>query len=236
MPNPAWLDEVRDELARQRLPQRYMQRYLEELADHLDDAAAAGQAPAAAAHALGRPQDLAHAARQVHCEAFAARHPWLVFVILPLPLALVSLVAGLLLVLLGYGCLASMLGLDETWRALGTTTATPPFAAAYFLTTLTMIGFVPPMLLAWWWCRVAWTIGCRSVWPMCSCLLLALLAGSYQFSFPEAPNAVRAGLHLQSTFLPMQLLQFLGPCLILTWFLTWRHRKEHASLRALGEI
>src|SRR5689334_6350813 len=98
-----WVENVRNELAGQRLPRAYGERLLGELADHAEDWEAAdgraGIAGPTIEEALGTPAEVARiAAGKYRKTRFAGRHPVLVFVIAPLPLIFA------IEILIAFGC------------------------------------------------------------------------------------------------------------------------------------
>jgi hypothetical protein len=84
-----WLDELRTELARRKLPRPYVERLVEELSDHyLDCMEDRMSTDANDLHGvfqrLGSPgQVAAQAAEEFRCARFSRRHPVLMFVLLP---------------------------------------------------------------------------------------------------------------------------------------------------------
>ena len=93
-------DELRGELRRQRLPQAYIERLLAELDDHYEDLLEERSTSMGAARKLqpesisqenvhtrlGEPAQLAlFAAEQYHARSFWGRHPWVTYLLGPLP-------------------------------------------------------------------------------------------------------------------------------------------------------
>src|SRR5438067_11802938 len=94
-----WRERLEAELARRGVPARFRRRLLEELRDHFDDLTEEGtdMTEDAQAARLGRPEDVAAAAADQYRRAtWVARHPLVVFGLLPVP-ALVAGFAGSLL-------------------------------------------------------------------------------------------------------------------------------------------
>ena len=99
------LEKIREELVRQGLPCQYIERLVSELDDHFSDILeerktsmnTAGKLTIAPTHVeqqLGNPEQLAaFAADQYHARTFWGRHPWITFVIAPLPLYAACFVA-----------------------------------------------------------------------------------------------------------------------------------------------
>src|SRR6476660_546432 len=94
-------DELRSELRRQRLPQAYVERLLAELDDHYEDLLEERSTSMGAARKLqpepgqsddlqqrlGEPAQLAlFAGEQYHARSFWGRHPWVTYLLGPLPL------------------------------------------------------------------------------------------------------------------------------------------------------
>src|SRR4051812_37964499 len=101
-------DELRSELRRQRLPRAYITRLLAELDDHYEDLLEERSTTMGAARKLqvpqnsqddlqqrlGEPTQLAlFAAEQYHARSFWGRHPWVTYLLAPLPLLVTCWIA-----------------------------------------------------------------------------------------------------------------------------------------------
>lgn len=108
MPHLPWLDHYHRELERRGVPRSFRKRFLEELQDHLIDLTEEitmaenmphDQLSRAVAGRLGAPEHVAEAtAAEYSRSRFAARHPFLVFGLMPLPAILC------MLIMLVFGC------------------------------------------------------------------------------------------------------------------------------------
>lgn len=130
-----WLEGLADELRSRGLPHRYVERYVGELSDHLNDIECEEQVMSTEAsieRKMGTPEQLTAAAlTEYHRITFAGRHPWLTFVLAPVPtLALVVVVY--LLILIGG---ASMLE--------GATVSSHPMTLRTFVWVSHGLAFVP---------------------------------------------------------------------------------------------
>jgi hypothetical protein len=162
MANQSSLEALRADLIRRGLPRRYVRRVVDELADHQEDLMA--ECSGAADAKLG---DMAALAEQIVAEfrasRFAGRHPFLVFVVAPIPLVILAW----MLVLVGFGLLSMLIEpmASLTERNLGA------------LAIYHGLRFVPFAITALILCRLAYRCG-RREWAFFSCCLVALLAGS----------------------------------------------------------
>src|SRR6476620_2179631 len=104
MANHPSRDELRSELERQKLPRAYIERLLSELDDHYEDLLDERSTSMGAARKLqperstqddlqtrlGKPAHLAlFAGEQYHARSFWGRHPWVTYLLGPLPLLVV---------------------------------------------------------------------------------------------------------------------------------------------------
>ncbi len=121
MEHQPWLDELRKEFVRRKLPPHYAKRLLAELTDHFNDFKEDRMSTDTAdltgvVHQLGSPRDIGAAATaQYRRQRFSGRHPFWVFAVLPivsLPLLFVSL-------LFGIGWLLYLIVPEETLAANG---------------------------------------------------------------------------------------------------------------------
>lgn len=232
MPSPAWLEEMRIELERQKLPRAYLARCLEELADHHEDVQLAGHSDAAAAQKLGHAKDIGQAVSEgLRRATFAGRHPWILFAALPLPLMLVEWCAFFLIGGGGLYLLAAWLGLDlladeaplAQW---------PPLLVGYLHALLFLAGFWPPLGLTWAWATLARRAGCGESWVWLSAFLFGLGALSYRYRVFEAADHVQGEFGLQGLPSPLQFAQFLMPLAAAAWMIRRRRVAELALLRA----
>jgi hypothetical protein len=194
------LDQLRGELARRGLPRAYIERLVSELVDHYTDlleerstsmGAARKLQPAAdagishdAERRLGEPTQLAiFAAEQYHARSFWGRHPWLTYLVMPLPLLIVSAVAfssALVGVgyLLNYICVG-IIGMEE-----------PGNPGDYLLLQGIVMGLtgwymlvVPPLVSGLALCRVYRRNALDWRWPVLGCAILALACSFLTISY-----------------------------------------------------
>jgi hypothetical protein len=188
--------QLRSELTRRALPQAYINRLVSELDDHLLDLLEERNPPMGAARKLqtesagiqqrlGEPTQLAmFAAQQYHARTFWGRHPWLTYLVAPLPLlvgcwvafggAIWALVFGLNLLgtyLLGWT--------EETFQA-----ADHLWLQAILLALFCWYAIVfPPLTAAWLLCRAYRHSALDWRWPLVGCALLAIVAGIFTTSY-----------------------------------------------------
>jgi hypothetical protein len=223
MDSRQWRETLRGDLLQQNLPAAYIDRLVDELSDHLIDTQRENPSMEAqqASDRLGTTKQLAAVARHEFCRTtFAARHPYLSFVIGPIalvPVLYVSLLLGPYLIL---ATLAIPFDL-----ATGNT----PFQVSEESSTLSsywiaccyhhFFRFVPFALAACifsYWGRKA---GMRR-WAIVACGIVAAWAGATVSSVRPVDNGLAAwmfGLALKPSF--NQLFQLLVPLAIAAWFL-----------------
>jgi len=183
--NPSWLEDVQRALRRQGLPAVRRQRFLEELRDHAADLLADGgdrDSQASLSYqelnaALGTPVALAQAAGESYrAGCFAARHPWLTFVVLPVPLTLLAWIVGAVGMLAAFRGVDILLGLSDAVHGRPLSewpTIIPILALAVDLAV--RVG--PPMFAAGLFSRWAEQMGHSWAWRLAACGLIAVLAG-----------------------------------------------------------
>ena len=107
-----WLEDLRNEFVRQKLPPLYVERLVAELSDHLNDFMEDQMSMDAtdlydAVRPLGLPSEIAaRAAAEYRGRRFSGRHPVVAFVLLPivsLPLLWAAAFCSLLILLLALG-------------------------------------------------------------------------------------------------------------------------------------
>jgi nitrate reductase NapE component len=235
-PQP-WLDAVRKEFVRRKLPLLYIERLMEELSDHfnnfMEDRMNKDVSDLeSVAQELGRPSDLgALAADQYGRQRFSRRHPWLVFAVMPIVL-LPILFVGLLF---GIGWMAYFLTPADVAARLES--AEPWWGEFVFRLIVCAELLIPAIVLAAFSCRIARKAALGWKWPLATCLLLALLSGSV-FTGTRAKTADRPGVLLIGVGVSphstsgLQLLQFAAPLAIGTWA-AWRHRAGRSAPLAI---
>ncbi len=165
MVNPAWREELKEQLVRQGLPPPYIERLVQELTDHFTDVLEEGTGMAA--ERVGQPSKLAAAAGAEHHKgAFSRRHPVLVFAALPV------LLLPLLWVVFGAVVFVAVFALS------GGTDVSLSFSHLRLVSHLTTaVLLVPPATLAVLVARFARRRRMGWRWPLVSTGLLAVLAG-----------------------------------------------------------
>jgi hypothetical protein len=223
-----WLDELRKELVRRRLPPHYAKRLLAELTDHFNDFKEDRMSTDArdfesVVHQLGSPRDIGAAATaQYRRQRFSGRHPFLVFAALPI-VSLPTLFVGLLF---GVGWLLYLLFPDDTLVANGAEPDWVPWVAQALICACIVL---PAISLSLMLCRSARKAALGWKWPLASCLLLAVLSTGVSTEV-QAKTAHRQG-HVTIYFgiratTGLQLVQMAAPLAICGWGI-WRRRNEH---------
>lgn len=191
--------ELRDELTRRGLSPAYIERLLSELDDHYVDLLAERSSTMGAARKLqfdespaidpqqqlGEPACLAvFAAEQYHARSFWGRHPVVTFVLVPLPMLVISCFLAL------YGIAWLSAGANyalEHWFGLSISNWQPgdhlmvQVAAIVFVSWLLIVAL--PMAVAWPLCRIAARNAFNWHWPIASCFLLAFANGCLAVSY-----------------------------------------------------
>jgi hypothetical protein len=226
-----WLDELREELARHKLPRRYSKRLVLKLSDHLTDFMEDHMSMDAvdlrdAVRPMGLPSQIAAvAACEFRKQRFSGRHPLLTFAALPV-ITLLGFWIGGLLALIGAGAAIAKLfgheaGPDPTQIPSSLETILPWIGRAYIL--------VPLVLSAAYFCRLARKAAVGWRWPMLACLLLALV-GSMAIAEVSAPTPGQRG-HFMVGFRfsrkprSAQFVQFAVP-LAIGAFAAWRQTSQ----------
>ena len=220
-----WLDELRTQLVRRKLPPLYVERFVVELSDHLTDCMEDRMSTDAkdlhgVFQRLGPPGQVAAAAADEYRRArFSRRHPVLMFVVLPivaLPLLWAASVVLLILV-------AKLLGIETgqvvtggpAWQWANTVL---PYATVALL-------IVPLAVAATFFCRLAARAGVSWRWSLSACALLAVLGGAAmtQFVLPTetTKGMFQFGFSISKHPSASQMLQFLLPLSIGGWA-AWR--------------
>ena len=203
-----WLERMNEELAGQGLPAGVRLRLLEELQDHLDDLTEGGTDMITGTELslrLGVPAELAKRAADEHRRAsWVRRHPRLVFLLAPIPAALVCMLLHLLAGAAVFGLFESSFNDPASrgdWQRpvslfAGSVRFVPFLIAATFFSLLAVRRAVRP------WCVVA------------AIAQIALLAGfaTANSTWSDEPGGSQFGLGLSFPFSGwMQAAQLLLP-------------------------
>lgn len=226
MDRQAWLDTVRAELARQKLPPGYVARLVAELSDHYHDfmedhmSMDARDLPGVFER-LGRPDELAqHAKTHFHRGPFTRRHPLLTFTLVP----------AVLLPLLWVVAILAMVGASKLLK--GAVDAPPEWLATSLPAIAFAIVMVPVVISTVLLCRLASKAHVDWKWLMLGCAVLAFIAGAAFFNVTMSPDrhgSMSFGLGLGADIRWMQVVQFAVPLAIGGWAI-WRQlqdRRQH---------
>jgi hypothetical protein len=199
-----WLEEVRHELARQKLPSLYAERLLSELSDHITDFLEDPMSTdvldrEALARRLGLPQQIVQSAAVEYPQRkFLGRHPVFGFVALPV----VTLIGMWIVAGLAFAIAAKLCGLGTGG---GMSTADLPAWANYGLASLVFALVLAPIALAaWLFCRLALRCGVSRKWLLTACVILAVIGGGAFFDV-ALPGTGQRGL-LHKTRFPARVL------------------------------
>jgi hypothetical protein len=196
-------DEFREELARRGLPRAYVERLVAELDDHLTDLIEERSTSMAAARKLqsgaddantfdveqrlGEPTQLAiFAAEQYHARSFWGRHPWLTYLVMPLPLLILSAIT-FSTALIAAGQVLSFICI----RVFGVEEPANP--ADYLLLQGVALGIsgwymlvVPPLVSGLVLCRIYRRNALDWRWPVVGCGILSLACAFVTISYQVA--------------------------------------------------
>ena len=188
MSRESWIREFHWELRRRRLPWFYVSSTVREFTDHIDDLFSREKQMSEQAfyQRMGSPIAAANqAADEFSFPTWLGRHPWLCFVIAPIPL--------LLLAMYGYMCLMILaVGTDfaESHRSLATW-------------GWKVITYIPPMFYALYY--MAWRHSQRSVWwivPVSLGTIYLSLALMSQVMISPNPGESQVSIGLVSSAMP----------------------------------
>jgi hypothetical protein len=227
--NLQWLDQLRHELWKCRVPRFYSERLISELSEHLVDLQK--ENPSMDAHLiaeerLGNPEHLAAAAqREFRYRTFAVRHPVWAFAIGPVP-ALIPVFVSIFLLT---WWIEISIGMTTPIRRLEIDPPTT-FQWCVSYASVYVQRFLPFGLTAWWFSRKACRVG-RPLWGLFACGVISCFAFHYWCSVHPGPGPY-SGLILfsyASVFGFRQYVQAAFPLVVGLW--VWRRSK--ASLNAL---
>ncbi len=220
-----WLNELRAELARRKLPPLYVERFVLELSDHFSDCMEDRMSTDAkdlhgVFQRLGSPSQVASSAAQEFRRAkFSRRHPVLMFVLMPvlsLPILWFSKIALVILLIKTLGIEEGKVDIHSTvWRSADA-------ALPYLMVAMTAM---PVAIAATCFCMLARRADVNWKWLLAACGVLAIVgcAGMAQITLPTATStgSLSFGLGYSAHPSPLQMLQFLVPLAIGGWAI-WR--------------
>ncbi|MEZ6073917.1 MAG: hypothetical protein R3C10_27460 [Pirellulales bacterium] len=162
------LDAIQHDLIRHGLPTGYIRRVVAELSDHerdiADEPTAPGECRADSADRLGRRDALVReVVSKYRSRSFAGRHPWLTFVLAPIPaLVLVWLAVSSVCVAAGRLVPDGQLSFESMLYAI---TAVDAF-----------VTLVAPTVVVWWFCRLARRSARGIRWALATTAVIGLVA------------------------------------------------------------
>jgi hypothetical protein len=193
MDNRQSRDQLQLELQRRGLPRAYIDRLLAELDDHFTDILEERNStmntarklhfePDDIQRRLGTPTQLAiFAVEQYRARNFWGRHPWITYLVAPLPLLAIVLIAFCLAVWLATTA-GSYVAVNWFGWSLnpGEHLWLQSFSLALFSWGLIV---VPPLITAWLLCSVYQRNALDWRWPVLGCTLLAMVVALFAVSW-----------------------------------------------------
>lgn len=242
-PEKPWLDEIEQQLVKNRLPTTYIRRFMDELTDHFQDVTEDMMNKETnttdLVSRLGDPNQLADTATLAYRQrTFFGRHPsakLLVFGVSPI-LSLVGLFALALGCLIGFGEVYGRLGFDLHIAQF------EPIASTVLPYVFSLMMVVIPAILAdIFYCKLARRFDIDRKWMLVSFVMLAILAflpiWTVKLSGVPHQSSIGIGLRVPQTTDEIvdqtvwyfsnlrQIFQFLTPLAVGLW-LMWRTRKR----------
>jgi hypothetical protein len=194
-------DELHSELRRQRLPQAYIRRLLSELDDHYEDLLEERNTSMGAARKLqieqgtqddlqrrlGEPAQLAlFAGEHYYARSFWGRHPWVTYLLGPIPLLVVMWTVYLASIWIPVYCVGRFGERLGWWTEAGAQdpSADHLVAQAIVLTCFTWgLMVLSPLGVALTLCRVYRRNALDRSWPIVGCALLAVVVAALHISW-----------------------------------------------------
>jgi hypothetical protein len=197
MDRQPWLDRLNEELAGRGLPAGVRSRLLAELQDHLDDLTEGGTDMMTGNQLglrMGAPDVLAErAAADYRRASWVRRHPRIVFLLTPIPAALLAVALYLL------AASAAAYGVTEAGFAEPNRRGTWEDVAAGYVAS---IRFVPFVLAAAFFTRLALRTQVRLWCPIIAVIQIAILAGfaTSNLTWSDVPGQSQFALGLTFPF------------------------------------
>jgi hypothetical protein len=213
---PSLSAQLRCELVRRRLPRFYVHRVMREFDDHSQDIVAERQ-ETPDADRLGDPRQLAqHFATEFRARHFAGRHPWLVFLLAPIPCTLVAVIASFFM------AFATVELLEPVLPA-----AAAPWLSRFLMIAACHVGLVVPLLgVTWIFGRLAYRSGCGARWFWTASLLQCLLGALTQLSVSLPAERTNGSIEIGLSYPPAMNWEFFAlPALVavgLAWHVSRR--------------
>ena len=230
-----WLEHLRAELVRRKLPPFYVERFVLELSDHFSDCMEDRMSTDAkdlhgVFQRLGSPGQVATSAAQEYRRArFSRRHPVLTFVLFPVLSLPVLWFCKIALVVL----LVKMLGIESGKQ--GVRSALWDVADAALPFVIVSLTVLPVAIAAAFFCRLAMRADVNWKWSLAACSLLAVIGGAAvaQLALPTETTrgSLSFGFGISTHPSAAQVLQFLVPLAICGWAV-WRHFKNRPAALA----
>jgi len=203
MDNQPWLDSVREQLARHRLPPSYVQRFTEELSDHLEDLNENGL-EADASSRLGEPKQVAAAAVAAYRRrSFLGRHPVAAFLVFAIsPVMSMEILLFVSMFLQGVFSGRHTVNFQEDHWML----------SLMVLVCSTFAGCLYGELAMW--------LGISRKWTLASCAVLGAIATLLELGFAGTVTVVL-------------LVQFTAPLAVGWWFTKWKYSHRYPATTIL---
>lgn len=211
---PPWVEQLHHELRVRGLPRATIDRLTVELLDHAQDLCEESHMDATSlelSNRLGSPQEIARLAQFEYRRAsFVGRHPVVVFLIAPIPLAIGCLA------LLGVGLVGLCTAINYVGKTMGAESESLRSAFSEVMRWApAFFNYVPFALtaafLGWWGRR-----GGRLTWALLGCAMVAVLAALFHMNTTLTPvgkgGSLSIGFGLSQTSLAVG--QFLVPLLV----------------------
>lgn len=227
-----WQQLLLKELQSLQVPHDSVNRLIDEISNHyldMQEAAMMNSEPSQSPDILkmmGDPKTIAQAAAWLPRLSWAARHPWLSYLVLP-PLMSIAVLAMLIVV--------DVFLLVPAFR--GRTQQTDPWLASACLILGPLHVIVATSLIALWACRSVAFSGRSKLWAATACIIVAALGAykSVHFAPPTAgPGTGRLSLGFAFP-LPVLWYQAVAPLFIGSTFMALRMKKLQTETAVVSQ-